>query len=147
MAASPRTARLFLLVTLVAGWAGSVLGVPVLLAFDGHGHGHELFANGTDGHASAVLHHLDTAVATHADAEHAEEAPFGGPVHPDHTVHLPELDPVVVTKPVPAPTAIVVLVFGRAFVPRARVSTSRPAPPTPVPDGPLDALRTTVLLV
>ena len=147
MKAPLRTARLLVLVTFVAGWVGSVIGVPVLLAFDDHGHGHALLVDGTGGHADAVLHHVDTARETHADAELVEEPQLGEPVHPDHTVHLPALDPVVVTKPVPALTAIAVLVLGHSLAPRVRVYASRPTSPTPVPDGPLDALRTTVLLV
>lgn len=153
MAAPLRTARLFLLVTFVAGWGGSVLGAPVLLAFSLHGHAHEVRMTETDGHLDAVLHHDGPdehagdvhARDAHADAPHVGPPQGGVPVHSDHTVHLPELTAVAVAKAAPTPALIAVLT--PVWTLPARVPPPRATPSVPVPDGLLAALRSTVLLV
>ena len=141
MAATVRTARLFLLVAFVTGWTGSVLGVPAVLAFGLHGHVHEVRMTATDGHVDAVLHHDDTGV----EGVHDETLPAGVPVHSDHTVHLPNMAAVAVVKVVPAPAHVAVQTPTWTLPPRS--SAVRPVLSVPVPDGPRAALRSTVLLV
>lgn len=141
MAASVRTARLFFLVTFVAGWTGSVLGVPAVLVLGVHGHGHAVRMTATDGHVDAVLHHDGTG----EESVHSEGLSAGVPAHSDHTVHLPELTAVTVVKAVPAPALVAVRV--PAWTLPERLPVPRPAPSVPVADGPLAALRSTILLV
>ncbi len=147
-----RAARLLLLTTFVVGWAGSTLSVPglVLLSAHGHGHGHEVEFVVGDGHRDAILRHADH--PPH-DAPHGDEAPLAGVPHDhhsDHTVHLPEVDPAVSARSLtaPAPTFAAVVALAWTMVPQLEAPPARPpARPEPVPDGPLAALRTTVLLV
>lgn len=147
MAAPLRAARVLLLTAFVVGWLGSALGAPALLAFADHGHAHEVQLTEGDGHRDAILRHDASVESWHADAYPDERSGAEPPAHGDHTVHLPVLAPVVVARPAPVPALAVLVSLAWTDMPEAAVVVPRPVPSAPVPDGPLDALRTTVLLV